>query len=133
MDNLTLANTMLANTLRDALVEKASTGKFKSIVASVLDSPSFRKALKGASALFGETGLVAPIRRKKAKKAHKRVAAKKSVDPNAPKKPRGRPKGSKNKPKPTPTTPPAESRPAVAPETESGLNITDLELASETV
>lgn len=131
MDNITLANTMLANTLRDSLIENASKGKFKSIVNDVLTSPKFRKALNAAEALFGAVS-ASPVRRKKAKKvkAHKRGATKKAakvVDPNAPKPKRGRPKGSKNKPKVAPVT---ENASEV---TETGLTFTDMELATETV
>lgn len=133
MDNITLANTMLANTLRDSLVENAANGRFKTLVNDVLTSPKFRKALNAAEALFGTT----PVRHKRVKKvvkATKRAMKKaaKVVDPNAPKAKRGRPKGSKNKPKVAPTTEiTAESRPAILPENE-GLSIT-LDMASETV
>jgi hypothetical protein len=130
--NTSVVNTMLANSLRESLISAVNSPryanlKFSALVASILSSAKFRRALKAADELFGGIKLVA-TKTKKVRKAHRRtrtVHAKKAsnpVDPNAAPKKRGRPKGSKNKPKTEAIV--SESRPEVAsPETLTILGI----------
>lgn len=117
--NSTTLNAMLVNSLRDAALASLNSPryantKFTALISSVLQSNKFRRTLKAAEQLFGENTGTAIRKTRKLKRGRKaRVATKKAsapVDPNAPKPKRGRPKGSKNKPK----VPPVVATPEMA-------------------
>lgn len=138
---MNLPNQALTNVFSKALIVNSNAPRyaranFVDLVSATMLSKSFQRAIKAAENLFGVTDEDKVITRKikhakkakgkvkitkHAKKHAKRAAA--PVDPNAPKPLRGRPKGSKNKPKVV-ETPIAETRPLVDPTDETEPNIT---------
>ena len=143
-------NEVLTNVFTKHLTSAASAPRyaklsFTELVSAVVLTKTFQKAVKSANSLFGIedenkvihrrfTKKAAKVTKRHAKKQHAKdlnvaVAEAKIVDPNAPKKHRGRPKGSKNKVKGEPTI--AESKPLVVDIEETDPVDSDEETISE--
>ena len=129
---MNLPNAALTNVFSKALIVNANAPRyarstFAELVSATMLTKSFQRAIKSADALFGiaedkviTRKLKHAKRTKHAKvaKVRKAKASKLNAD-GSPRKPRGRPKGSKNKPKLLIEPSVAESRPLVDPADEA--------------
>lgn len=117
---MNLTNQALTNVFSKALIANSTAPRyarasFTELVKDTLSTKNIQRAIKAANALFGTATEDKVIKHRVRKVKHAKKLAVKSPkvarDPNAPK--RGRPKGSKNKPKVEVLA--AESRPMVDP------------------
>jgi hypothetical protein len=124
-------NQVLANAFSKALISNTAAPRyakmpFVDLVSATVLTKTFQRAIKAADSLFGISAdenkavsrKVKHAKRAAKKHAKKQVKSAKEVtmsdtDTNTPKRKRGRPAGSKNKPKVAPVTEPtvAESKP----------------------
>jgi len=118
---MNLPNQALTNVFSKALITNASAPRyarmsFPQLVSATMLTKSFQRAIKSADALFDIVTEKAVPKVKHAKRTkHAKVAKASKVNKDgSPRKPRGRPKGSKNRPK-VEAVVAAESRPLVDP------------------
>ena len=124
---MNLTNQALTNVFSKALIANTNAPRyakasFAELVSATMLTKAFQRAIKSAETLFGVAVENKVIKRKLARKEKNKHAKVQKAVSGAPKAKRGRPLGSKNKPK-VAGIEPAQSKPLVDPteNTQSGI------------